>query len=135
MSVRRIILLSLIICTAICILTPLIVIPGSLITRQNAERIHAGMTLTEVEAILGGPARDESTGPLLYDGGVDICPPINWPWDPTEHTEWRSDYYIIILTMNRNERVITCRCSRVRPAQENSFQTVCRLIRIIQDAF
>jgi hypothetical protein len=32
------------------------------ITRDNAERIQPGMTLAEVEAILEGPARDETGG-------------------------------------------------------------------------
>jgi outer membrane protein assembly factor BamE (lipoprotein component of BamABCDE complex) len=35
------------------------------ITEDNAVRIRPGMTLAEVEAVLGGPARDESTGPLV----------------------------------------------------------------------
>jgi hypothetical protein len=34
------------------------------ITEANAECIRPGMTRAEVEAILGGPARDESTGRL-----------------------------------------------------------------------
>jgi hypothetical protein len=34
----------------------------SAITRENAERIQLDMTLTEVEAILGGPPRDETGG-------------------------------------------------------------------------
>jgi hypothetical protein len=32
------------------------------ITRENAEKIRPGMTLAEVEAILGGPPRDECIG-------------------------------------------------------------------------
>jgi hypothetical protein len=39
--------------------------PRTAITRENADKIRMGMTLAEVEAILGGPARDESTGPLV----------------------------------------------------------------------
>jgi hypothetical protein len=41
--------------------------PRSAITRENAVKIHVGMTLAEAEAILGGPARDESTGPCYPD--------------------------------------------------------------------
>jgi hypothetical protein len=37
------------------------------ITEDNAVRIKPGMTLAEVEAILGGPARLESTGPLAAE--------------------------------------------------------------------
>src|SRR5438270_30783 len=36
----------------------------SLITVENAARIRQGMMSEEVEAILGGPPRDESTGQL-----------------------------------------------------------------------
>jgi hypothetical protein len=43
--------------------------PGTAITRDNAEKIQRGMTLTEVEAILGGPARDESRGRVVLDHG------------------------------------------------------------------
>src|SRR5260370_35995153 len=41
--------------------------PRSAITRENAAKIHVGMTLAEAEAILGGPERDESTGPCHLD--------------------------------------------------------------------
>ncbi len=34
----------------------------SAITEENAAKIQQGMTLAEVEAILGGPARDETGG-------------------------------------------------------------------------
>jgi outer membrane protein assembly factor BamE (lipoprotein component of BamABCDE complex) len=34
----------------------------SAITKENANRIQVGMTLQEVEAILGGPARDDTHG-------------------------------------------------------------------------
>ena len=42
--------------------------PG--ITRANAMRIEVGMTRADVEAVLGGPARDESVGPTKIDGEV-----------------------------------------------------------------
>jgi hypothetical protein len=38
--------------------------PRTAITRENAAKLEVGMTLAAVEAILGGPARDESTGVL-----------------------------------------------------------------------
>src|SRR3954465_7795793 len=41
--------------------------PRTAITQENAARIPAGMTLAEVEAILGGAGRDESTGLLFLD--------------------------------------------------------------------
>ena len=44
--------------------------PRTAITRENAAKLHVGMTLEEVETILGGPARDESTGPCELDVSV-----------------------------------------------------------------
>jgi hypothetical protein len=37
------------------------------INRANFDMIHDGMTLPEVEAILGGPARSEQSGPWVFD--------------------------------------------------------------------
>jgi hypothetical protein len=41
--------------------------PRTAITRENAAKIQVGMTLAEVEAILGGPARYEATGELVAE--------------------------------------------------------------------
>jgi hypothetical protein len=43
------------------------VLPHTAITPGNAARIEVGMTLQQVEEILGGPARDESTRELDVD--------------------------------------------------------------------
>jgi hypothetical protein len=64
------------------------------ITRANGARIENGMTLAQVEAILGGPPRDESTGvldPDLKMGGGDIVA-----------REWRSDEVIIHVIFDRD---------------------------------
>jgi hypothetical protein len=42
------------------------------ITRENIERIKEGMTLEEVEAILGGPPRIEGTNPSLNEGQREV---------------------------------------------------------------
>jgi hypothetical protein len=44
--------------------------PTTAITPANAAKIRNGMTVGEVEAVLGGPARDECTGPIVYDASV-----------------------------------------------------------------
>jgi hypothetical protein len=41
--------------------------PRTAITPENAAKVREGMTREEVEAILGGPERDEYGGPLLAD--------------------------------------------------------------------
>jgi hypothetical protein len=40
--------------------------PRTAITRENADKIRMGMTLAEVETILGGRARNEATGTLSF---------------------------------------------------------------------
>jgi hypothetical protein len=72
--------------------------PGSSsrITRQNGAMLQQGMTLAEAEAILGGPARDVSTG--LLDPDLKMA-----PGDPQR--EWRSDEVIIHVTIDRDGRV------------------------------
>jgi hypothetical protein len=44
--------------------------PRSAITRENAAKIAKGMTPAQVEAILGGQARNESTGPSEREDGA-----------------------------------------------------------------
>jgi hypothetical protein len=57
---RRLLLLGPPATLAAIALAALLLWPSTAITRANAARIKAGMTLAEVEAILGGPARNES---------------------------------------------------------------------------
>lgn len=45
-----------------------------LVTRANLQRVKAGMTLPQVESILGRP-RDYSTGPLVARMSPDEIPP------------------------------------------------------------
>src|SRR5436305_330604 len=68
MTRRRLLLLSLA-AIAVVLMVAWLLWPRTGITRENARRIELGMTLAEVEAILGGPARDESSGPLTHDLG------------------------------------------------------------------
>ena len=69
--------------------------PQSAITRENAARIKMGMTLAEVESILGGPTRDETSGRVVPDdddlwahGRINILLSIS-------QSGWRSDYVYI----------------------------------------
>jgi len=45
--------------------------PRTAITEENAAKLRPGMTLAEVEAILGGPARIETTGPTRAEVDMD----------------------------------------------------------------
>jgi hypothetical protein len=64
--------------------------PRMAITRDNAAKITVGMTLAEVEAILGGPARDETTGPVTLD----------WDSDQQEKVEIQAVVYDRALAMS-----------------------------------
>jgi hypothetical protein len=52
-----------------------LLLPRTAITRENAAKIQVGMTLAEVEAILGGPAREDFVGELQLD--FDPDPKVN----------------------------------------------------------
>jgi hypothetical protein len=61
---RRILCLTLLTAAVVLAGSTWLLWPRTTITRQNAARIETGMDLGEVEAILGGPERNESTGML-----------------------------------------------------------------------
>jgi hypothetical protein len=94
--------------------------PRTAITRENAAKIEPGMTVAEVEAIFGGPARDEITGAILTDENDDIA---SWPaakalfapeW-PSDHGQrilvWQSDQVIVEVYLW--EGIVT-RCLRLQ---------------------
>jgi hypothetical protein len=91
------------------------------ITRANAAMIEKGMTIGDVEALLGGPARDESTGVL--DPDLKIAPGNLW-------REWRSDEVIIHVLIDRNGRVSARTVLAVRRVtdQQSRFSRVRRLV-------
>jgi hypothetical protein len=63
---RRLLLLGLLAVVTVAVLVALRLLwPPTAITRENAEKIRERMTLAKVEAILGGPARDETVGLVL----------------------------------------------------------------------
>lgn len=49
-----------------------LLLPRTAITRENAYCIEPGMTLEQVQLVMGGPPRDESTGPLVFEGPGEI---------------------------------------------------------------
>src|SRR5258708_7344213 len=64
---RRPLCLALFACIAAAGIVAFLLLSRSAINRENFEKIAVGMTLAEVETILGGPQRDESTGPVVPD--------------------------------------------------------------------
>jgi hypothetical protein len=108
--------------------------PRTAITRENAAKIQVGMTMAEVEAILGGPARDEMTGPCVPDlteeergragpsrmseqRRIDLlvatAPTAAVPWP-----RWRSDRVAVVVLFDTDGRVSDCLSFPVRRVDE-----------------
>jgi hypothetical protein len=110
--------------------------PRTAITRENAAKIETGMTLTEVEAILGGPERDESTGPLFIDDDTNrrarIIPgsmhKLNFP--PREEYIWKSNRVMTRVVLDLNGRMAFCEIMFVRRADESPCDMIRRLLRL-----
>jgi hypothetical protein len=80
--------------------------PRTAITRANAERIRVGMALAEVEAILGGPARVETTGPtdVDWDGPLDRIFSLPGSAPGTTVCEWQSDHVLVTVWLGTDGR-------------------------------
>jgi hypothetical protein len=118
------------------------------ITEANAVRIRPGMTLAEIEGILGGPARDESTGPLvavlppqdgisprdheflesvapqLFRAGPPIAPITDWNGilsiQPGPRTRfWESNWAQIWAQLDGDLQVVRCDWQAVRRVYEH----------------
>jgi hypothetical protein len=95
--------------------------PRSAITRENAAKIQIGMTLAEVEAILGGPARDDSTGP--FEGEW----PRDFKFDPTNpDADWHSDTVLVLVRLDGRNRVKSFEVLPVRRSDGESSLDVIR---------
>jgi hypothetical protein len=96
--------------------------PRTAITRDNATKIQPGMTLAAVEAILYGPARDETTAPVTADLDesepealarraklyqLDMKLAVIADWGHRRLT-WQSDYVMIAVAFDPDERVTEC---------------------------
>jgi hypothetical protein len=102
--------------------------PSSAINRENAAKIRDGMSLAEVEAILGGPARDDSTGPVMADLHDDDGRPLTerelirtlagmWENNIPAPKFWRSNQVMIGVHLDPSGRVARCEVLRVRRIQ------------------
>jgi hypothetical protein len=110
----------------------------SAITVENAERIKEGMALAEVEAILGGPARDESTGPVAsvaQPEGIEIALVVSplmveriFGKDSRQPLEWRSNQLILLVQFDAQGQVTDWRPIPTRRINESPFEMVGRLL-------
>jgi hypothetical protein len=110
-------------------------LPRMAITRENAAKIQEGMTLVEVEALLGGPERIETTGPT--EGDSDDGPDAEREAGERfiialTHTQgsrrsrvnssqrtWGSDRVAIFVVFDADERVIDFAVRPLRRAPES----------------
>ena len=91
--------------------------PQSAITRDNAAQIRPGMTVSEVEEILGGPARDEAP---------EWAPMRQMFQSVRPDLEWSSDQVSVRVYLEADGRV---KESRAIPAPPGSRDIVARLRR------
>jgi hypothetical protein len=118
----------------------------SAINRENFERLEIGMALADVETILGGPARNESTGPLTSDepegavaGGPEtqlvLVPDGGWvssgggQFVPPAK-QWLSNTQLICVSLDHSGRVESCHAVPVRRMQEPPLETLRRWLRL-----
>jgi hypothetical protein len=94
--------------------------PRTAITWENAHKVTPGMALEEVEGILGGPARNDTTGMVSY------CLTGIEGFDPgaTRPSEWISDEVLVMVYLDANQRVQ--RCVPVAVRRENTLEAVRR---------
>src|SRR4051812_29388784 len=99
--------------------------PRSAINAENAAKIEIGMTLAEVEAVLGGPARDETTGPVndvIFGGELML------PGGPS--AEWVSDEYRVWVWLDSEGRVDLYSDSPVQRLPETPLEKLRRWLRL-----
>jgi hypothetical protein len=115
--------------------------PRTAITRENVAKIRDGMTVAEVEDILGGPARDDSTGPVASDNqkpGNDaefVVHPLMIDLmfggrDAPRPLEWRSNETVILVQFGPHGRVILRHYFDTRRVQEGPFDVLRRWLRL-----
>ncbi len=119
--------------------------PRSAITRENAAKIRVGMTLVEVQTILGGPPRDETTGPFVLD--PDFVEPAGEDWTGTlqgrwidfmfvepprapRRVMWHSDQVVIWVRCNAAGCVNACDHFPLRRAEESPLDMLRRWLRL-----
>jgi hypothetical protein len=120
--------------------------PHPSITRENAAKLTKGMTLSEIEALLGGPERIKTTGPTEGDAddngddGPDAERLASERFlnalthtarshrsriDSTKHT-WGSDSVAIFVVFDADQRVIDFAVRPLRRAPESPLDKLCR---------
>jgi hypothetical protein len=112
--------------------------PPSLVTREAAPKVRVGMVLAEVEATLGGPARNEETGwPLHIDTSTVegeaafrwCANQLNFPKHTCER-EWSSDCVRVMAFFDDEECVVWCGFLFLCHQRQTPLQTLHRWLRL-----
>jgi hypothetical protein len=113
--------------------------PRSAITEQAAAQIREGMTLAEAETRMGGPPRDESTGPIAPRDSSEpypwylFFPPQYIGPDGVAGPEpivWQSDDVFVRVHLDNNGRITCCQQTLVRRLPESPLAMHRRWLRL-----
>lgn len=92
--------------------------PRTAITRENAAKLQRGMTLEEVQASLGGPARNDGTG-LIEEDDPNLPPlPISWPENGTLVT-WVSSSVKVDICFATDDRMVESYVDSIHRVQQS----------------
>jgi len=91
---RRLVLASGIAAVAVLAVAVCLLLPSSKINRRNYKKIHEGMTLAEVEAVLG-PPRNDTTGPVMAVVG-----------DDEDHGPWNKEAFAALKAIDFQSRPV-----------------------------
>jgi hypothetical protein len=108
------------------------------ITSDNGARITNGMTLAEVEALLGGPARDETTGPVERIEPPEFAPPdsrgIRWRIAIIDMRagvqRWESDQARVWVHFDELPVVTGCQVFPLRRREEGALDVLRRWLHL-----
>jgi hypothetical protein len=114
------------------IVAALVLWPRPGITRANATRIQVGMTLAEVEAVLGGPPRDEAVNQNVVDldivGQGKLLEAIARM--SRHHRQWQSDEVRIYVDFFPEGPVTSCAAAPLGDPDSSLFDRVRRRLRL-----
>jgi hypothetical protein len=144
MTRRRVLLFgSVAVAVALAVAVWLVWPAATAITADNATRIKEGMTHSEVEAILGGPARDDTAGPVERMEPPEFAPPdargISWRItiaDLRAGIQRReSDHARVWVHFDENGLVTDCQVFLLRRTKEGALAyfaagSACSVVRI-----
>jgi hypothetical protein len=124
---RRLLLFSL---PTFTVLVPVVVWllwshPPSPITRENAAKILPSITLAAVDVLLGGPSRDEATGPILLDSPIVAA---HHPGPDKREELWITNRLLISVCVDRRGVVTHSEAFDVRKQTDGPLDRLRRLL-------